>query len=172
MIITITIINGSTVHCWALGTFTVSSYTRKTVGLLGRGISPSQGLYQHRTTQTEKMHINISNGIWADDLIVGKGEGSSWISPRGHCVRRNLITRSKISVCDLRTVNERQWPCGLTVKFLLFVSYAAKFHRFHIILRSERISKVHCNNIMGSFFHSRILTTFSVTQNIQHPMTE
>jgi hypothetical protein len=32
---------------------------RQTVGLLGRAISPSQGLYLHRTTQYRKTRINI-----------------------------------------------------------------------------------------------------------------
>jgi hypothetical protein len=35
------------------------SYFRQTVGLLGRVISPSQGLYLHRTTQHRKTRTNI-----------------------------------------------------------------------------------------------------------------
>jgi hypothetical protein len=45
----------TTALCWALATFSVSwSYT--TVGLLGRGISPSQGLYLY--TEQNKHRIN------------------------------------------------------------------------------------------------------------------
>jgi hypothetical protein len=35
------------------------NYIRQMVGLLGRMISPSQGLYLHRTTQHRKMRTNI-----------------------------------------------------------------------------------------------------------------
>jgi hypothetical protein len=42
---------------------------RHMVGLLGRVISPSQGLYLHRTTQNRKTRTNIHalSGIWTHD---------------------------------------------------------------------------------------------------------
>jgi hypothetical protein len=76
-----------------LGCFSVSwSYTQS-VGLLQRGISPSQGRYLH--TEQHKHRINAHNtdvpalsGNRAHDPSVRAGEDSSCLRPRGHCVRR------------------------------------------------------------------------------------
>jgi hypothetical protein len=47
---------GSTALCWALGAFSVTwSYTQS-VGLLGRRISPSQGLYLHSEQYNSLSH--------------------------------------------------------------------------------------------------------------------
>jgi hypothetical protein len=40
-------INGSTVLCWTLAAFSISWTFTQSVGLLIRGISPSQGRYLH-----------------------------------------------------------------------------------------------------------------------------
>jgi hypothetical protein len=84
---------GSTVLCWALAAFSVSwSYTQS-VGLLGRGISPSQGLYLH--TEQKKYKIKAHNkdihalsGIRTLDPSVRGSEDSSCLRPRDHCGRR------------------------------------------------------------------------------------
>jgi hypothetical protein len=72
---------------WPL--FSVSwSYTQP-IGLLGRGISPSQGLYLY--TEQHKHRINTHNtdiyalsGIRIHNLSVGAGEDSSCLRSRGH----------------------------------------------------------------------------------------
>jgi hypothetical protein len=46
-------IYGSTALCWTLVAFFSCLIFTQSLGLLGRGISPSQGRYLHRTTQTE-----------------------------------------------------------------------------------------------------------------------
>jgi hypothetical protein len=55
----------------------------QSVGLLGLGISPSQGRYLHRTTQTEQTQTNIhaSSGIRSHDPSVRASEDIS--RPRG-----------------------------------------------------------------------------------------
>jgi hypothetical protein len=82
----------STALCRALAAFSVSwSYTQS-VGLTGRGISPSQGLYLY--TEQHKHCINSHN----TDI-----HALSWIRthdlsvrPRGHCDRPpNIITMMK-----------------------------------------------------------------------------
>jgi hypothetical protein len=63
----------------------------QTVGLLGRVISPSQGLYLH--TGQHKHRINVYTnihaliGIRTHDPSVRASEDSSCLRPRGHCDR-------------------------------------------------------------------------------------
>jgi hypothetical protein len=52
---------------------------RQLVGLLGWGISPSQGRY---LTQTD---INALSGIRTHNHSFREGEESSCLKPRGHC---------------------------------------------------------------------------------------
>jgi hypothetical protein len=52
---------------------------KHSVGLLGRVISPSQGLY---LTQTD---IHASSGIGTHDPSVRSSDDSSWPRPRGNC---------------------------------------------------------------------------------------
>jgi hypothetical protein len=62
---------------------------RQLVGLLGRGIGPTQGLYLDRTTQHRetRTHIHASSGIRKHDPSVRAAEGSTYLRPRGHiCV--------------------------------------------------------------------------------------
>jgi hypothetical protein len=70
--------------CWALAAFSV--------GLLGRGISPSQGRYLH--TEQHKRRINAHNtdihalsGIRTHDPCVRATQDSSCLRPRGNCDR-------------------------------------------------------------------------------------
>jgi len=55
------------------------------VGLLGRGISPMQGLYLHRTKQHREMqtHIPTPSRIRTCDPNVGAAEDSTCLRPRG-----------------------------------------------------------------------------------------
>jgi hypothetical protein len=55
-------------------------------GLLGRGISPTQGLYLHRTTQHRKTrtHIHASGWIRTHDPSVRAVEDSTCLRPLGH----------------------------------------------------------------------------------------
>jgi len=55
------------------------------VGLLGQGISPSQGLYLHRTAQHRKMRTFIhASGIWTHDPSVPVFEQSKIICTSAH----------------------------------------------------------------------------------------
>jgi hypothetical protein len=84
----------STALCWALDAFfSVSwSYTQS-VGLLGRGISLSQGLHIH--TEPHKHRINAHNTnihdlneIRAHDPSVRASEDNSCLRSRDHCDRK------------------------------------------------------------------------------------
>jgi hypothetical protein len=68
--------------------FSFLIYTQS-VGLLGRRISPSQGRYLHRTTQTELTYTDIhaSSGIRTHDPSVRAVEDGLYLRPRGHCDR-------------------------------------------------------------------------------------
>jgi hypothetical protein len=59
------------------------------VGLLGRGITPSQGRYLHRGKHNHRAntHINASSGIRTHSPSVLGSEDSSCLRPRGHCDR-------------------------------------------------------------------------------------
>jgi hypothetical protein len=84
---------GFTALCWTLTAFSVSwSYTQS-VGLVGRGISMSQGRYLH--TEQHKHRIkaystdsHVLSGIRSHDPSVRAGEDGSCLRPRGHCDRQ------------------------------------------------------------------------------------
>jgi hypothetical protein len=59
---------------------------RHLVGLLGRGISPTQGLYLHRTTQHRKTQTNIRapSRIRSCDPNVRAAEDSTCLRPLGY----------------------------------------------------------------------------------------
>jgi len=59
---------------------------RHLVGLLGRGISPAQGLYLHGTTQHRKTQANIHapSRIRTYDPNVRAAEESTCLRPCGH----------------------------------------------------------------------------------------
>jgi hypothetical protein len=61
-------------------------YTRS-VELLGRGISPSQNRYLHRTIQTQNKRTQtpMPRQIWTHDPSVRAGEINSCLRQRGHC---------------------------------------------------------------------------------------
>jgi hypothetical protein len=62
----------------------------QSVGLLGRGIRPTQGLYLHRTTQTQNKtltNIHALSGIRNHDPSVRAAEDISCLRTRGHCDR-------------------------------------------------------------------------------------
>jgi hypothetical protein len=61
----------------------------QTVGLLGRVISSSQGLYLN-TEQQKRIHtpnIHALTGIRTHDPSVRASEDSTYLRPRGHCGR-------------------------------------------------------------------------------------
>jgi hypothetical protein len=73
-------------------------YTRS-VGLLGRGISPSQGRYLD--TEQTHMDINASNEIRTHDPSARMGEDGSFLIPRVHCDRQrfiDIVRRRRLSV--------------------------------------------------------------------------
>jgi hypothetical protein len=63
------------------------SFLRESVGLLGRGISPSQGLYVHKHRTNADRHTYALSGIPTHDLSIRAREDSSCLRPRGHCDR-------------------------------------------------------------------------------------
>jgi hypothetical protein len=80
---------------------------RQLAGLLGRGISPTQGRYLHRTreTQNNRRHTHTLGGIRTHNPNVRAGEDISYLRPRGHCDRlkgmptaRGVPKRSPIQV--------------------------------------------------------------------------
>jgi hypothetical protein len=62
---------------------------RLSVGLLGRGISPTQDHYLHRTTKTQNKHTDIHalSGIRTYDPSVRASEDISCLRPRDNCDR-------------------------------------------------------------------------------------
>jgi hypothetical protein len=85
-------IYGSKVLRWASAAFSFSWSHIQSVGLLGRRISPSQGLYPH--TEQHKHRIKAHNtdthplsGIRTPDPSVRASEDSSCLSPLGRCDR-------------------------------------------------------------------------------------
>jgi hypothetical protein len=83
-----------------LGRFLSFSILLQSLGLLGWGISPSQGLYLH--IEQHKHIINVHNrdmnalsGIRTHGTSVRASEGSSRIRTRGHCNWQIVILYSK-----------------------------------------------------------------------------
>jgi len=72
---------------------------RHLVGLLGRGISPTQGLYLHSTTQHRKTrtHIHASSGIRTPDPSVRALEDSTCLRLRCHWGRH----QANHSTCNI-----------------------------------------------------------------------
>jgi hypothetical protein len=62
---------------------------RQSVGLLGRGISPSQSRYLTQTEYT-KTDIHALSGIQTYDPSVRASEDISCLRPRGHCDRPSV----------------------------------------------------------------------------------
>jgi hypothetical protein len=99
--------HGSTGFCWALAAFSVSSSYTQWIGLLGRGISPSQGLYLH--TEQHKHRINVHctdihalSGIRTYDPSVRASADISCLRPRGHCDRPLFVCGSNYLYCAIK----------------------------------------------------------------------
>jgi hypothetical protein len=95
---------GSTALCWALADFSVSWPYTQSVGLLGRGMSPSQGRYLH-TIQTSMLWVVPS---------VRASEDSSCLRPCGHCDRRNIFN---IDSKQSSASNRRELTANVDIKF-------------------------------------------------------
>jgi hypothetical protein len=71
--------------------FSFVIFFTQSVGLLGRGISPSQGRYLHTGEHKHRINahtgIRALSGIWSHDSNVRAWEDSSCLRPRGHCDR-------------------------------------------------------------------------------------
>jgi hypothetical protein len=89
---------GSTTLLLDLGRFSVSWASTQSVGLLGRGISPT---WTHRTAQTQNgthTGIHASCGIRTYNPSVWAGEDSSSLHPRGHCDQQfKVVLEDKIN---------------------------------------------------------------------------
>jgi hypothetical protein len=89
---------GSTALCWTLAAFSVSLSYTQSVGLLGRGISPSQGLWLHKEEHKHRMKagstdISDLSEIRTHDHSVRASENSSCLRPRGHCDQRTTMSK-------------------------------------------------------------------------------
>jgi hypothetical protein len=125
---------GSTALFWALTAFSVSWSCKQSVGFLGRGISPSQGLYLH--TEQHKHRVNAHNtdyalsGIRTHDPSVRASEDSSYLRPRGHCDRhRPCIQIKNITSYKLKRILKRFRASlyqGCHVRFILTPSFCSK----------------------------------------------
>jgi hypothetical protein len=105
---------------WPL--FSVSwSYTHS-VGPLGCGISPSQGVFlrteQHKhNTNAHNTNIHALSGIRAHDPSVRASEDSSCLRPRGHRDRRGWgIPQTQFCLINL--------PCWVVIKLLKLATFA------------------------------------------------
>jgi hypothetical protein len=95
----------------------------QTVGLLGRGISPPQGHYLHRTIQIQNKPIHTPNihalsGIQTHDPSVQASEDNSWLRLRGYCERQSSKRRNyKFSnkSCWKSIPFEVQFTCAYTL---------------------------------------------------------
>jgi hypothetical protein len=59
------------------------------VGLLGQGISPTQGrcIAQHEHRIKRRQYVRAQGGIQTHDLSVSGGGGISWLRHRSYCFR-------------------------------------------------------------------------------------
>jgi hypothetical protein len=76
--------------CWTLAEFFSFLIFTQSVGLLGRGISPSQGRYLHIGQHRINADIHAWSGIRTHNPSVWASEDSSCFRQRGHCDR--LVT--------------------------------------------------------------------------------
>jgi hypothetical protein len=86
----------STALCWALVAFSVSGSYTQSVGLLGRGISPSQGLYLHieqrkHRKSAHNTNIHAFSEIRTHDPSVRASEDISCLRLRGQCDRLSCL---------------------------------------------------------------------------------
>jgi hypothetical protein len=85
-------LSGSTAHVDLARFFSFLTYTQS-VGLLGQGISPSQGRYLHTEQHKHRVNAHIHPCLeW--DPSVGAGEDGSCLTPRGHCDRPVSVSLS------------------------------------------------------------------------------
>jgi hypothetical protein len=82
----------STALCWALARILISWSHTKSVGLLGRGISLSQGHYLHAGQHRHRLNaqntdIHALNRIATHDPNVRSSKNSLCLISRGHCDR-------------------------------------------------------------------------------------
>jgi hypothetical protein len=84
---------------------------RQMVGLLGRVISPSQGLYLHRTTQHRKTRDKHPCLEWDSNPQSQQPTGQGpRLRPHGHC-DRPLICYCPSRVLTLHFVTTVRWAC-------------------------------------------------------------
>jgi hypothetical protein len=99
------------------------------VGLLGRGISLTQGLYLHRTTQHRKTrtHMHAPTGIRTRDPIVRAAEDSTCLRPRGHWDRR-----SGTVLVENNDQNFRRWSTYGACPHITYVFFAFLMDHVHV----------------------------------------
>jgi hypothetical protein len=141
-------------------------YTQS-VGLLGRVIGPSQGLYLntgHTNTEkrTETPNIHARSGIRTHDQSVRTSEDSSWLRPLGYRDRPNIYWLSQISIfvkihlAALKFFFMLHWGIGKRsscVKcsaglWIIIKSKAFSAHKHHTCRRvGGEKAKFHCSYI-------------------------
>jgi hypothetical protein len=93
----------TTALCWTLAAFSVAWFYIQSVGQLGQGIRPLQGLYLYTEQNKRRINTHITDihalsGIRTHDLSVRASEDSSCLKLRGHCDR---LWTSIISIYSL-----------------------------------------------------------------------
>jgi hypothetical protein len=115
---------------------------RQLVGLLGRRISPTQGLYLHRPTQCRKTrtHIHTSGGIRTHDPSVRTTEDSTCLRPLGHCDRFifECLDKKKKCFVFIRTlyisyIFSRFYRPVVARHLLWHISYAGQYTSFQAL---------------------------------------
>jgi hypothetical protein len=109
---------GSTALRLALAAFLVSWTYTQSVGLLGRGISPSQGRYLHTEQHKHRINahntdIHASSGIQTHDSSIRASEDSLCLRPRGHYDRVTIFMIKWINrIPTLQSMIVKQMWCG------------------------------------------------------------
>jgi hypothetical protein len=91
----------------------------QTVGLLGRVISPSQGLYlysrQHKHRINANTNIHAWSRIWTYDPSVRASENSSGLRPHGYSDRRPKYTTKVLFTFSLSVLSCISVYVGITI---------------------------------------------------------
>jgi hypothetical protein len=144
------------------------------VGLLGRVVSPSQGLYLHRTTQHRKTRTNIHalSGIGTHDPSNLQAK-TPRLRPHGHCDRQSW----SISVQNnlFFTLNKSDFLSWRKIKYniLKTVSHSCSFSVFY------KPSKIGCHFstkvsrcLLSNRFVSAIYTNIETKESPQRTHSE
>jgi hypothetical protein len=122
------------------GVFTCGSI-RQLVGLLGRVIGPTQGLYLHRTTQHRETqtHIHAPSRIWTCDPNIRATEGSTCLRPLGYWDRLVFLLRLQTHYHILMLLSWSHWSIMYRISIIYECKiYSSYFERQNIYTRTPQ----------------------------------